>query len=343
ALRAFILLLLPLFSFSEVIRIDNETQKKLGIKLWEVRLQEVEEEMRLPAQVSEYSDLVSQVYSPVAGIVRKIFVKQGDYVNRGKVLASVYSPQVADLQAQIRMVQVRLKVAEETLKREDMLYKEEVIPYARYYGAKIEYEKAKGEYQALLQSLRSFGEVKGDEVLIRSPIRGYVIEQKVFTGSGVDVSKEMFKVHSHEKLWVYSYARPEEVGRVWKGMKGYILWKDQRVWGYVDYISHEVDPNTKRVPVRLLVDNRKDLLRPGLMVDIFLWIGSVEGFWIPTQGVQKVKGGHIVFVKTNDGFETRKVKKVKEEKDMVLVSGNFKEKERVAVSGVIFLKNQIER
>lgn len=342
-MRVFILLLLPLFSFSEVIRIDNETQKRLGIKLWEVRLLEVEEELRLPAQVSEYSGLVSQVYSPVAGVVRRIFVKQGDYVKRGKVLASVYSPHVADLQAQIRMAQVKLKVAEETLKREEMLYREEVIPYARYYGAKIDYEKAKGEYHALLQSLRSFGEVKGDEVLIRSPISGYVIEQNVFTGSGVDISKEMFKVHSHEKLWVYSYARPEDVDMVRKGTKGYILWKGEKVWGYVDYVSHEVDQNTKRVPVRLLVDNKEDLLRPGLMVDVFIKVGSLKGFWIPAQGVQKVKGDDMVFVRTHDGFETRKVKRIKEEKDMVLVSGNLKEKEKVAVSGVIFLRNQIER
>ncbi|MFN4319204.1 MAG: efflux RND transporter periplasmic adaptor subunit [Aquificaceae bacterium] len=337
------LLLLPLLSFSQMVKLDPEKEKRLGIKLWEVKEEEVMEELRLPAQASNRSNFVAQIHSPVSGIVKGLFVKQGDYVKKGQALASVYSPQVAELQAQIRMAKIRLKTAEETLKREEMLYKEEVVPYARYYGAKIEYEKAKGEYEALLMALRSFGEVRGDEVLIRSPIMGYVVEQAVFAGSGVDTSKEMFKIQSYEKLWVYAYADPKDVDRIRKGTRGYVFWKDKRLWGTVDYISGEVDKDTKRVPIRLLVENREELLRPGLMVDVYLQLGRTRGLWLPVQSLQRLGKDYVVFVKTKEGFEVRKVRKIKEVGDRVLVEGSIKEGEKVAMSGILFLKSQVER
>lgn len=51
----------------------------------------------------------------------------------------------------------------------------------------------------------------------------------------------------------------------------------------------------------------------------------------------------MVFVKTKEGFEVRKVKKVKEVGDKVLVEGSIRKGERVAMRGLVFLKSQVER
>lgn len=337
-----IFLLLPLLAFAQFIKVDDATLGKLDIRLYEVKPKEEKLELKLPARVEEYASLVAEVHSPITGVVKRLYVKEGDKVKKGSPLALVYSSQIADLQAQVRMAYARLRTAQETLKREELLYKEEVIPYARYYSAKVEYEKAKAEYEALLSSLRSYGEVVENALLVRSPISGVVVQQKVFVGSGVDPSKEMFKIHNHEKVWVYAYALPQDTERVKKGTKGYVLWSGKRVEGFVDYISHEVDPNTKRVAIRLLVNNPKDLLRPGQMVDVVLEVGKVQGFWLPSQAVQRVKGQEVVFVRVQGGFQVRRVNKLKEENNMVLVEG-LKAGERVAVSGLVFLKAQAER
>ncbi len=341
-MRVLLLIVLPILAFSQTVKLDEKVMQKLGVKLYTVKLEKVKETLTLPSQVSEYAGFVAEIYPPVSGIVKKVFVKEGDHVKKGSPLALVYSPHIAELQAQIRMAKVKLQTAQETLKREEMLYKEEVIPYVRYYGAKIEYERSKGEYEALLASLKSFGEVIGDAVLIRSPISGYVIEQKVFTGTGVDISKEMFKIHSHQKLWVYAYATPEDAIRVKKGIKGYVLWQGKKVEGRVDYVSHEVDKNTKRVAIRLIVDNINDLLRPGLMTQSVIELGSVLGVWLPAEAVQRLKDMNVVFVKTPDGFSVKSVRKLRQEENKVLVEG-LKEGEQVAVSGVVFLKSQVER
>jgi len=85
-----------------------------------------------------------------------------------------------------------------------------------------------------------------------------------------------------------------------------------------------VDKNTKRVPIRLLVENREELLRPGLMVDVYLQLGKIRGLWLPAQSLQRLGEDYVVFVKTKEGFEVRKVKKVKEVGDKVLVEGSIR-------------------
>ncbi|MEO0152278.1 MAG: efflux RND transporter periplasmic adaptor subunit [candidate division WOR-3 bacterium] len=325
-----------IFFIMTFIKLDEKLQKKLDIKLYEVKVQEIIEEIRLPAKTEEYTPLVAEIYSPIPGIIRNVFVKQGDYVRKGQVLVSIYSPQLTDIQA-------KLKVAEENLKREEMLYKEEVIPYSRYYNAKVEYEKIKAEYEALVNSFKYSGEIRGNEIFIKAPISGYISKQEIFLGSSVDISKRMFMIHSHEKIWVYSYARPEESQRIKIGMKGYVIWNNIKVWGYVDYISYELDHNTKRVIIRLLIDNKDDILKIGLPVEAVIQIENIKGIWIPSQALQRISGNYVVFLRVKDGFEIIKVEKIKEKDNMVLIRGNIKEGDKIAVSGTIFLKSQIEK
>jgi len=116
-MKALWLLILPFLVFSQTVKLNKEVEQKLGIKLYTVRTTQVKQQLKLPSVVGEYSNLVAQVFPPVSGIVKKLFVKEGDKVKKGSPLALVYSPHIADLQAQIRMSEVKLKTAKETLSR----------------------------------------------------------------------------------------------------------------------------------------------------------------------------------------------------------------------------------
>ena len=55
---------------------------------------------------------------------------------------------------------------------------------------------------------------------------------------------------------------------------------------------------TKRVPIRLLVENSEELLRPGLMVDGYLQLGKIWGLWLPAQSLERLGEDYVVFVKS---------------------------------------------
>lgn len=332
------LLLIPLFVFAQVIRVDQQLAQRLDIKTQKVRVENVSPEIRMPAQLKVDMSRGVEVHSPLEGVIKRMYVKEGDIVKKGQPLAEVYSPRVAELNAQLRLAQVRLQTAEDALKREELLYKEEVIPYARYYAAKVEYDKALAEYRALLQSRNSLGEIKGEDLLIRSPGYGVVVEQKAMLGSSVGLGSLLFRIQDYSKLWAYAYAAP---GLKPEG-RGFFEYDGKLYPASLEWTSPRLDPATGMQVLRFLVDNSDGKLKEGLKAHVVIKGKEQKGVWLPAVAVQRVRGQEVVFVKVREGFELRKVKALFTSGDKVLLDG-ISEGEEVAVGGVIFLKAQAEK
>lgn len=332
------LLLIPILVFAQVIKVDQEVAQKLGIRTQRVKIESRSPEIRIPAQLKADQSKGVEVYSPLEGVIKRLYVKEGDKVKKGQLVAEVYSPRVAELNAQVRMAQVRLQSAEEALKREELLYKEEVIPYSRYFSAKVEYDRALAEYRVLLQSRSSLGEIREEKLLIRSPGDGVVVEQKVVLGSSVGLQSPLFKVQDFSKLWAYAYAEPGfKVDE-----KGYLEYDGKLYPAKLEWVSPRLDPATGKQVLRFAVENKDGRLREGLKVQVVIKGKEQKGVWLPAEAVQKVKGQEVVFVKVRDGFEVKKVRILFVSEGKVLVDGLL-DGEEVAISGVIFLKAQAER
>jgi cobalt-zinc-cadmium efflux system membrane fusion protein len=323
---------------AQVMRVDQATVQKLGIRTQKVRVESHSPETRAPAQLKADMGKSVEVYSPLEGVVKRLYVREGDRVRRGQLLAEVYSPRIAELSAQIRMAQVRLQTAEEALKREELLYKEEVIPYARYFSAKVEYDRALAEYRALLQSRDSLGETRGDNLLVRSPGAGVMVEQKAVLGSSVGLGSPLFKVQDFSRLWAYAYAEP---GLRVEG-RSYLEYEGKLYPAVLEWVSPRLDPATGKQVLRFVVENTDGKLKEGLKAQIILRGKEQKGVWLPASALQKVRGEHVVFVRVQDGFEVRKVRVILSSGEKVLVEG-ISDGEEVAVSGVIFLRAQAEK
>jgi len=167
------ILLLSMFTLSNAqeIILKPEVEKKINLKTEKVKIGEVTEYQTFPAVVGEDPTLSFAVSSPVEGIAERIYVKLGDHVKKGQTLLTVYSPTIASLQANIEMAKVKLQTAKQVLEREENLYKEEVIPFARYQTAKIEYEKSLGEVPfEITKDLKI-----GQKVIVISPLNKEII------------------------------------------------------------------------------------------------------------------------------------------------------------------------
>lgn len=339
-----ICLLFILFSFSvsfgKSISISPEVQKKLGIKTLKVEFITATESKVYPATVLDNPMLSFDVSSPVDGIIEKVFVKQGDVVKKGSILLKVYSPQIANIQSSIQMAKVKLKTAQDTLEREEMLYREEVIPYSRFYGAKIEYERAKGELDALYKALNSYGEVDGNSILIRSKVDGFVAESKAINGMPITLGESVMRVHSHRLLWVEAMVPFDEIKYIKVGGKGYIINPEgKKVEGIITLINHEIDPKTSKNMVRLEVKSPQNILKPNMFVNVEIPLAKREGLLLPKHAVVIMGGKSFVFVKEKDRVSLREVR-INTAGDKVEITSGLKEGEEVITQGVIFLKAQ---
>lgn len=334
------LLVVAYFSFGQ-ISLSTETVEKLGVKTIKVRQDIVLLKKIFPATVVDNPLLSFEVSIPVEGVVEKVFVKQGDKVVKGSMLVKVYSPKIAELQSNIQMAKIKLKTAADVLEREEMLYKEEVIPYSRFYGAKIEYERAKGEFEALKKALSSFGEVEGNSIIVRSKVEGFVAESKAVKGMPVSIGDSIMKIHSHKVLWVEAMVPFEDTKYIKVGDRAFVINPEgKKIEGRVTLINHELDPKTARNMVRVEVNNPGEMIKPNMFVNVEFIVSKREGLFIPSQAVVYKDGKSFIFVKSSNKISLREVKVGAKTNQQIQILSGLKPAEEVVVDGVVFLKSQ---
>ncbi len=339
-----VLILLINFAFAEEeeklnkVKIPKEVLQSLDIKVEKVKKQSIEFLKKYPSIVKDDLTLSQAIYSPVEGLVKKLFVKEGDKVKKGQKVALIYSPEITKLLSKIYLAKVNLENAKRIFEREKQLYEKRIIPYTRYFSALTNYEMAKGKLEALNKSLKAYGEIKNGLVILRSGLDGYVAKQDVILGDSVGTDRRLFKIHAHNRLWVIAFAPVEDLKLFSKGEKVEVISPLGITYGTVDFISHAVDPKTKRNPVRIIANNDKDILKPNMFVDTILKRKLPKGIYIPASAVVYQDNETLVFVKDNGYFYPVRVKLGKRYGKYFQVLNGLKEGDEVVVKGAIYLK-----
>ncbi len=320
------------------VKIPQEIIKQLDIEVKEVKKRDMTIVKKYPAIVKDDLTLSEAIYSPVSGLVKRLFVKEGDKVKKGQKLALVYSPQVIQVLSNLYLSKVNFENAKKVYEREKQLYENQVIPYTRYFNAMVEYENAKGEVKALEKTLKSFGEIENELIVLRAGINGYIAEQGVILGDSVDLSKQIFKIHSHEQLWTVAFVPVEDLQLFEVGNNVKIISSIGETTGTVDFISHNLDEDTRRNPVRIISDNRKDVLKPNMFVDVVISKRIPTNLYIPVSAVAYQDDKTLSFLFENGEFYPVEVKVGKRYGEYYQVLEGLKEGQKVVVDGTVHLK-----
>jgi cobalt-zinc-cadmium efflux system membrane fusion protein len=180
--------------------------------------------------------------------------------------------------------------------------------------------------------------VQNGLLILRSGINGYIAKQNVILGESVDINKLIFRIHSHRKLWVVAYVPVDDIRNLRKGMRVTVISPIGVTTGKLDFISHKVDPKTKRVEARIIADNRNEVLKPNMFVEVQVGLDQVEGLFVPVSAVIKEDGKYYVFLKKGDKFKPVQVSIGDRYGKYYEVLEGLKEGDEVVVKGAIYLK-----
>jgi len=341
-MRIILFLVLIFFSFvnakEEWITVPEDIQKRLEIKTAPVKEKNISITKKYPAVVKDDLTLSQAIYSPIEGIIKRLYVKEGDKVRRGQRLVAIYSPEIARIKTEIKKAKVEVRIAKSTYERDRMLYHEKLIPYRRYLLSKQQYENALAKLRALQENLRLYGETKNGLLFLRAGINGYIAKQNVVLGDSVDINKLIFKIHSHRKLWVVAYIPVNDLNSIYKGQTVKIISPIGETTGKLDFISHKVDPKTKRVEGRIIADNKNEVLKPNMYVDVEVPIREVSGLFVPVAAVVKDGNKTYVFIRRGNKFKALPVFLGKRYGKFYEVLNGLKSGDEIVVKGAIYLK-----
>ncbi|MBA2652057.1 MAG: efflux RND transporter periplasmic adaptor subunit [Tatlockia sp.] len=149
-------------------------------------------------------------------------------------------------------------------------------------------------------------------VVMNSPMAGIVDARNVMLGQAVVPNTVLFHISNRAKLNVVAKVYEEDLDKVKLGQRAIIRvlgYPEQTFNGKVNLIEPNLDPITRTVNVQIIVDNSKDVLKPGMFSRTNLVLQeSKSALVVPNSAILQLNNQKFVFKRQGSSYLRQLVK-----------------------------------
>lgn len=282
---------------------DSAKAKAKDIETKEVTPRAFEHYVKTQGQIEAEDNILVSAKSP--GVVTQVYVKEGQQVSKGQVLAQIDN---SVLQANIAAQRSQLDLATTVYERQKNLWDQKI-------GTEVQYLQAKTNKESLERQIASLNE-QLDMSRIKSPISGTVDEVTVKIGENIAPGMPAFRVVNASDLKVKANVSEAFVTTVKKNNKVRVVLPDldnREIEATVTFVGKNIDPLSRTFPVEVKLKSQADL-RPNMTAIIkVIYHTEASTLVIPANIIQSINDEKVVYVAESNGKDTvarRKVVKV---------------------------------
>ena len=281
--------------------LDAQAIEEAGIAVADATARNLADEIKAPGEVKADAYSTVLVAPRVESTVVKRVARLGDIVEAGQPLVVLSSIPVAETQG-------ALIVAEQEWRRVASLGLQ-AVSGRRYTEVKVQRDQARAKLRAYGLSAGQIGSVlrkgsaKADgSYALLAPTAGRVTTDRFLVGERVDAGRTLFTLVKEDAVWVEAQLPPADAARIQPHGDARIVVHDVTLPGKVAQRSHQADGKTRTASVRIEVDNRKDLLHQGELVETRLSVGAGKPVLaVPAEAVVLLQNQATVFVSKGAG------------------------------------------
>lgn len=288
----------------------SEAQQKVGsIELGSIENRPISARITANGQLQLPPQNKASINPLMGGVVRSIPVKEGEFVQKGKVLATIQNPELIKLQEEYLTTRNQLRFAEQDYDRQRTLSEEQVGSRKRFEQAESDVQVQRARLKALATHLAAMGvstkQVEAGQITstmaITAPISGYVRVIDVNMGSYAQPGQQMFEIVDNHHLHLELNVFERDFGKMKEGQK--VLFTMPNVAGEpleaeIFALGKAFEGDSRMVNVHAELENNKNAnLLPGMYVNAQIMAGQQELPTLPEEAVVRYKGKHYVFVK----------------------------------------------
>ena len=327
-------------------------------------------------KIATNDDATTPVFSPYSGRVTKVFAKAGDMVQAGAPLlagdASEFVQGQNDLVAalsQVSTARAQAKLAEAAEKRQHDLFEAGGGAMKDWQQSQSDLASARGTLRtaeiALAASrnrLRILGKSDTEisavetapdnhkisrEAIIHAPIGGTVVQRQVGVGQFITSASggggtPVFAIGDQSTVWLVANVREADAPliRGSEAIEVAVLAYPGRVFrARLSYVAPSIDPATRRLPVRAVVDNHDHALKPEMFARFRIVTGEENNaVGVPESAVVFEGENARVWVAGEDrSLALRKIIPGRSHGGMLEVVSGLEPDEKIVTSGSLFI------
>ncbi|MDD5004366.1 MAG: efflux RND transporter periplasmic adaptor subunit, partial [Acidithiobacillus sp.] len=270
------------------LSIDPRLAQNLGVRLVAVQRRQMGHAIHTVGTVAVDENRVYSVTPRFSGWVTRLHVRAvGDPVQRGQVLAELYSPELYGAQQEYLIARRQGGATEDPA----------LLAAAR---AKL---RLLGMPEDEIAALARRGTAERDVPLL-APASGVVETLNVRQGGYISPQSNVYEIANLDRIWVnvalYSYQLPWV--KTGDPVRLHLAAYPGRVWaGRLNFLYPTLDPKSRTVTARLSFSNPGGNLRPGMYADATIVARPEEALAVPSSAVLHTAQGDYVMLGENGG------------------------------------------
>jgi membrane fusion protein (multidrug efflux system) len=203
------------------------------------------------------------ISSPVEEIVESVEVEEGNIVEKGAVLATLFS---TEEQLKVKRLGLMIDKASEDLKTAQGLYDKKIQSKSNLMEKELAVKSLKVE--------REIAQFAVDERIIKAPVAGTIVYRLKDPGEAIGGVEPLFEIIDASKMKLVFFLSTKHLTKLEEGMEVEVLFPEvPEVKGQkakLNFIDPQLDSRSGLFRVRFEFDNRELKLKPGLRAKVKL-------------------------------------------------------------------------
>lgn len=270
---------------------------------------------------------------------------RGNIANRREI--STVEGGISSTRSALLKARQTLGVANAAYEREQRIFRQNLNNTSQIQAARSTLVQAQSDLTAARTTLALFKSAPGGRasVPIVAPISGVVQERKVAQGEVLEADSQLMTLVNLNTVVVEAAIYEKDFARVRVGAPvsaNVDAFPGRKFEGRIAFIGSQLDPETRTLTARALLDNRGGL-RPGMFArgQISTATGQLA-VSVPSDAVQTMEGKTVVFISTGKAneFVAREVKTGATAGGLTEIKSGLKPGEKIVVKGAFVVKSQ---
>ncbi|CAH8281326.1 RND family efflux transporter MFP subunit [Mariniflexile fucanivorans] len=278
------------------------------------------------------------IYPQFSGILTQVYVKEGQKVSKGQVLAKIDD---GGLSSQVAQVQAQTALAKTTFERQARLWEQKIGSEIQYLQAKTNYEASKNASDQLQSQL--------GKTTVRAPFSGTIDQVITDQGSAVNPGQNpLMRIVNLDDMYVKADVPETYLGKITIGSEVLVAFPslNKTYQGKIRQVSNFINPDNRSFSIQVALPNKDAFLKPNLIATVKLNdYTSEKSILVPNNVIQKNGNNEsLVFIyePKSDSEGTAKritIKTGKEQNGMVEVLEGLKANDIIINEGARTLRD----
>ena len=273
------------------------------------------------------------IYPELPGLLKNIYVKQGEKVKKGQIIAKISDNGLTD---QLEQLKLQRNLAKTTFERQQKLWDQKI-------GSEIQYLQAKTNFKSLEKKISQMRDQEG-KTRILAPFDGTIDDVIADIGSNLApgltpilriINIEQMKVSAEIPEIHIPYIKQN------KNVKIYVPILDKQILGKISSVGNFINPNNRSFSIEIKLLNKSNELKPNMTVSLEINdYQNKKAILVPSKDILEDEEGNFYVYKlvidSNENYKSNKVmiQKGKSYNNMTEIKSGLKENDLIINDGL---------